>query len=491
VTNAPDTEPADPPRPPAPLAPHQSPRSSAVAHLGRGLGEILKTEWKYVLVGVMIVVGHFKYHLSLLYYVHELAHAQQEHVWADAQREANAKIVRHHVDLANSLFGDGEMREAESEFREALKLDANDLDARRGLFKASIFNEVDDDTNTRTASPVVILSRIRELTCEVQEAECIGRSENESDVEARTEHRSRCDTDEWRCIKQREGRIPVSGIEGAHIRLLEGMALANVDPGASLGALREAVQLADGHPPDETNPNAHAPTNLAAAYIRLGDYYLGREEPKALAKAIVAYQIGLRATPWNINALDSVGYALHRTGQLDDARKQFEFLGRLDETLVIAHSDLGRTLRCLGARDGGGGGEVLLAEAYAEQHEVVSLLAANPPPVTRDTVTQWQYPANGRVFDIHDKPTKTAYATCALCVTGQLRGLPDQVETCRRAIADRGLTSDQRQTVRDFLLVELEEVLGLAPADPALKKRAAAFRDGLRESAGPQRRQGE
>jgi len=33
--------------------------------------------------------------------------------------------------------------------------------------------------------------------------------------------------------------------------------------------------------------------------------------------------------------------------------------------------------------------------------------------------------------------------------------------------------------VRDFLIVELEEVLGLKPADPDLTKRAAAFKVAL------------
>jgi hypothetical protein len=109
--------------------------------LWRSAGGVLRTEWKYLLIGVMILVGHFKYHLSLLYYAHELAHAQEEHIVADNQREANGKILQHHVDLGNSLFGDGEMRGAESEFREALKLDGTNLEAERGLFKASIFNE--------------------------------------------------------------------------------------------------------------------------------------------------------------------------------------------------------------------------------------------------------------------------------------------------------------------------------------------------------------
>jgi tetratricopeptide (TPR) repeat protein len=436
----------------------------------------LATEWKYALVGLMILVGHFKYHLSLLYYVHELAHSQQEHLVADAQRSANGKIVRHHVDLANSLFGDGEMREAEAEFREALKLDTTNLDARRGLFKASIFNEVDDDTNNRTASPVVLLNRIRELTCEVQEAECLALAEHGGDETSQTGRRAGCETDEWRCIKQRQGRVEISGIEGAHTRLLEGMALANVDPDASLQALREAIELADGHPPDQT-PTAHAPTSLAAAYIRIGDYYLGQEDDGALLKAIAAYQIALRATPWNINALDSVGYALHRAGQLDAARERFAYLGRLDDTLMIAHADLARTLRCLGARGTVGG--ALLDEAYEEQHQLVSVLAAIPEPVTRDTVTQWQYPVKGRVFDVHEKPAKVAYATCAMCVTGHLRGLGKQIELCQHALRDNRLTSDQRGTVRDFLVVELEEILGLKPGDPGLAKRAAAFKAAL------------
>jgi hypothetical protein len=34
---------------------------------------MLRTEWKYVLIGLMILVGHFKYNLSLMYYVRQLA----------------------------------------------------------------------------------------------------------------------------------------------------------------------------------------------------------------------------------------------------------------------------------------------------------------------------------------------------------------------------------------------------------------------------------
>jgi tetratricopeptide (TPR) repeat protein len=443
------------------------------------VSEALVTEWKYVLIGLMILVGHFKYNLSLMYYVHQLAHAQEDHVLADKQREASAKLVKHHIDLGNSLFGDGEMRGAESEFREALKVDPTNLDAQRGLFKASIFDEVDDDTNTRVASPVVILSRIRELVCEVQEAQCVGDS---GDDAAKAVRRASCEADEWRCVQQRTGQVPLQGTEGAHARLLEGMALANVDPAASLAALREAVSLADRKTPE----GAGTPTHLAAAYIRIGDYYLGSDEAGALDKAIAAYDTALRATPWNINALDSLGYALHRSGKLDAARDRFEYLGRLDDTLMVARADLARTLRCLGANGGknaGKGGDksgAFLDEAYADQLELVSLLSASPAPVTRDTVSQWQYPVGARVFDLHEKAAKLAYANCAACLTGHLRGKPDQVRSCQRALADHDLTSNQKETVRDFLLVELEELLALPTGDEAVKQRAMAFKAALR-----------
>ncbi|MDB4979340.1 MAG: hypothetical protein JWM82_92 [Myxococcales bacterium] len=446
---------------------------------------MLKTEWKYVLVGLMILFGHFRYHLSLMYYAHELAHAQEEHVLVDQQREASAKVVKHHVDLANSLFGDGEMRGAESEFREALKVDPRNLDAQRGLFKASIFDEVDDDTNTRVASPVVILSRIRELVCEVQEAQCLAPSFEVEGTEALPEVRARCEAAEWHCLKQRQGRVQLTGIEGAHARLLEGMALANVDPDASLVALREAIRLADGHLPDEsgkpdesTKASTAEPTNLAAAYIRIGDSYLGDATAGSMQKAAAAYETALRATPWNINALDSLGYALHRAGKLNAARDRFSYLGRLDDTLMIAHADLARTLRCLAAGPAGVG---LLDEAYAEQSELVSLLSAAKPPLTRDTVSQWQYPVDGRVYDLHETPAKLAYATCSRCVTGHLRGSTAALHECQRAISAHELTSAQRQTVRDFLVVELEELLGLPTGDPALKKRATAFKVALQK----------
>jgi tetratricopeptide (TPR) repeat protein len=453
--------------------------------IGRAALEILRTEWKYVLVGLMILVGHFKYNLSLMYYVRQLANSQEEHVRLDRQREASAKVVKHHVDLGNALFGDGEMRGAESEFKEALKVDPTNLDAQRGLFKASIFDEVDDDTNTRVASPVVVLSRIRELVCEVQEAECVAKAG--ADERAKAERRVTCGTDEWRCVQQRQGRVALRGLEGAHARLLEGMALANVDPEASLAALREAVLLADGHQPEEAfaaPANAGEPTHLAAAYIRIGDYYLGEAETGSLGKAIAAYGMALRATPWNINALDSVGYALHRAGQLDAAREKFSYLGRLDDTLMIARADLGRTLRCLGTGtkdDKGDKAGALLDEAYSEQRQLVSLLSADPPPATRDTVSQWQYPVDGRTYDLHEKPAKVAYATCTACLTGHLRGKPDEIGSCQRAIADRALTNDQRQAVRDFLLVELEELMGLPTGNPALKARAETFKAALQK----------
>jgi tetratricopeptide (TPR) repeat protein len=450
--------------------------------VGRALGDALKTEWKYVLIGLMVLVGHFKYHLSLMYYVHELAHAQEEHVLADKQREASAKVVKHHVDLGNSLFGDGEMRGAEAEFREALKVDSTNLDAQRGLFKASIFDEVDDDTNTRAASPVVILSRIRELVCEVQEAQCVG--DPGDDDASKALRRASCEAEEWRCIQQRTGPVPITGLEGAHARLLEGMALTNVDPAASLVALREAVVLADGHSPDE--PKADVPTHLAAAYIRIGDTYLGSAEDGSLTKAIAAYETALRATPWNINALDSLGYALHRAGKLGAARDRFEYLGRLDDTLMIAHADLARTLRCLGStgtKDGASAGSgALLDAAYEEQRELVSLLSMSPQPITRDTVSQWQYPVGGRVYDLHEKGAKLAYATCAVSLTGHMRGLPEEIKGCKHALADHDLTANERQSVRDFLLVELEELLSLPPGDPALKQRAAEFKAALQHA---------
>ena len=459
--------------------------------LWRSASGVLRTEWKYLLIGVMILVGHFKYHLSLLYYAHELAHAQEEHIVADNQREANGKILQHHVDLGNSLFGDGEMRGAESEFREALKLDGTNLEAERGLFKASIFNEVDDDTSERTASPVVILSRIRELACEVRETECISAATRSSDPSGRPDRVASCATERWQCIKARQGKVIVSGLDGAHARLLEGMALANVDPKGSFEALNEAIVLADGPAPATTGA-VPQPTNLAAAYIRIGDYYLGQPDEGApakgqdgrmhhqdtrLQKAVAAYQTALRATPWNINAIDSMGYALHRLGRLDDARAQFQFLGNLDDTLMVAHADLARTLRCLGIRSPHDA--TALDDAYEEQFLLLSLLTSGAKAATRDTVSQWQYPVNGSVFDLHDRSVKVAYATCAMSLTGHLRGLPSQVEVCRHALTKGGLTSYQVETVREFLAVELDELLGMVPLDPARARRARSFKKQL------------
>ena len=220
------------------------------------------------------------------------------------------------------------------------------------------------------------------------------------------------------------------------------------------------------------------PTNLAAAYIRIGDSYLGDATAGSMQKAAAAYETALRATPWNINALDSLGYALHRAGKLDAARDKFSYLGRLDDTLMIAHADLARTLRCLAAGPAGVG---LLDEAYEEQSELVSLLSVTPPPPTRDTVSQWQYPVDGRVYDLHEAPAKLAYATCSMCVTGHLRGSSVALRDCQRAISAHALTSTQRQTVRDFLVVELEELLGLPTGDPTLKARATAFKVALQK----------
>jgi tetratricopeptide (TPR) repeat protein len=463
--------------------------------LWRSAGGVLRTEWKYLLIGVMILVGHFKYHLSLLYYAHELAHAQEEHIVADNQREANGKILQHHVDLGNSLFGDGEMRGAESEFREALKLDGTNLEAERGLFKASIFNEVDDDTSERTASPVVILSRIRELACEVRETECISDATRSGDPSSRPERVASCATERWQCIKARQGKVIVSGLEGAHTRLLEGMAMANVDPKGSFEALNEAILLADGPTPAKAGAGGGAtpqPTNLAAAYIRIGDYYLGQPDdgapPKGqdgrlqhqdtrLQKAVAAYQTALRATPWNINAIDSMGYALHRLGRLEDARVEFQFLGDLDDTLMVAHADLARTLRCLGIRSPRDA--TALDDAYEEQFLLLSLLTSGAKATTRDTVSQWQYPVNGSVFDLHDRSVKVAYATCAMSLTGHLRGLPSQVEVCRHALTRGGLTSYQVETVREFLAIELDELLGMVPLDPTRARRARSFKKQL------------
>lgn len=442
----------------------------------RAIGNALRTEWKYLLIGLMILVGHYKYHLSLLYYVHELAYTQQEQAAQEDRRRANAQIVKHHIDLANALFGEGEMREAENEFRQALKLDASNLDAQRGLFKASIFNEVDDDSNQRTASPVVIFSRIRELACEVQEFECAHAIGADADEENREAGLRVCRDRQWECIRQREGSIPASGPEGAHVKLLEGMALAAVDPDASLGALRHAIGLADGHAPVDA-PTAGAPTKLAAAYIRIGDYHLGSDDAVSLKNAIANYRIALRVAPWNINAIDSLGYALYRSGRLAEARERFEFLSRLDDTLMIAHADLGRTLRNLGVRGDGTGGE--LADAYEEQHQLLSLLTKVPAPATRDSTSQWLYPVKERLFDLHEPALKVAYATCALATTGHLRGLADQISVCRRALRSPTLTSHQRQTVRDFLVVELEELQQARPRSPEILSRLAQFKGAL------------
>jgi tetratricopeptide (TPR) repeat protein len=447
----------------------------------RAIGNALKTEWKYLLVGLMILVGHYRYHLSLLYYAHELADTQQEHIALDDQRRANAKIVQHHIDLADALFGEGEMREAENEYRLALKLDPSNLDSQRGLFKASIFDEVDDDTNQRSASPVVILSRIRELACEVQESSCGILAGKEEDDDTRQARLRACESTHLACLRQREGEIPAAGDEGAHVKLLEGMALANVDPEGSVKALRTAITLADG-PSAGQAATTGAPTKLAAAYIRLGDYYLGQEGAGALNSAVAHYQVALRVAPWNINALDSLGYALHRSGQLEQARDRFERLTLLDDTLMVAHADLGRTLRCLAIRRAGD--PAALGAAYDEQHHLLSLLTKTPPPVTRDSTSQWLYPVEGRTFDLHELPLKVAYATCSMGLTAHLRGMPQQIAACRRALTSGALTSYQRQTTRDFLLVEVSELSRvLSPGtSPQITKRIAEFRNALHKT---------
>jgi tetratricopeptide (TPR) repeat protein len=456
-------------------------RAGGAPWVYRAMGNALKTEWKYLLIGLMIVVGHYKYHLSLLYYVHELAHTQQEHMALDEQRRSNGKLVKHHIELANMLFGEGEMREAESEYRLALKLDATNLEAQRGLFKASIFNQVDDDANPQSASPVVILSRIRELACEVQESQCLGRAPGTGDEAGQERALHDCETAEWECIRPRARDIPAAGPEGAHVKLLEGMALATVDPDASLEAYRRAIELADGHRPDDrVDAPAPAPTNLAAAYIRIGDHFLGDEQDGDLPRAIRNYQIALQVAPWNINALDSLGYALYRSGRLDEARERFGYLSRLDETLMVAHADLGRTLRCIGA--GHDGQSAAMDDAYEEQHELLSLLTKTPPPATRDSTSQWQYPVKGRVFDLHEPALRLAYATCALCTTGHLRGLRAQIEPCLAALRSPTLTSYQRQTARDFLLVEMDELLAHRPQAARMRARVATFKAALAAS---------
>jgi tetratricopeptide (TPR) repeat protein len=440
-----------------------------------------------VLIGLMIVVGHYRYNLSLMYYVRQLANSQEEHARQERQREASAKVVKHHIDLGNALFGDGEMRGAESEFKEALKVDPTNLDAQRGLFKASIFDEVDDDTNTRVASPVVVLNRIRELVCEV--ADCRTKAAPAEGAAADTSV-PYWDSG-WSCV---QGNVSLSGLDGAHACLLEGMAFANVEPERSRAALNKAVKLADGRTPEQAfaaPAEAGEPTHLAAAYIRIGDHYLGEAAPGSLGKAIAAYGVALRATPWNINALDSLGYALHRAGQLNTARHKFSYLRGLDDTLMVVRADLGRTLRSLGAIGSKAGAKEwskdgdatdLLDEAYLEQRDLVSLLSAEPAPATRDTVSQWQYPVDGRVYDLHERAAKVAYATCTACLTGHLRGKPDQIKSCQRAIDDRSLTSDQRHAVRDFLAVELEDLLGQPMSNPALRTRAATFEAALQKS---------
>jgi hypothetical protein len=62
-----------------------------------------------------------------------------------------------------------------------------------------------------------------------------------------------------------------------------------------------------------------------------------------------------------------------------------------------------------------------------------------------------------------------------MALTGHLRGMPLQIAACRRALTSGALTSYQRQTTKDFLLVEVDELSRRPGSSPQITKRLAEF----------------
>lgn len=87
-------------------------------------------------------------------------------------------------------------------------------------------------------------------------------------------------------------------------------------------------------------------------------------------KAIEAYMIAIREHPQNVNACNSLGYALYNAGRLEDSLKVYVQANRLDPNLPLPVEKMADVLERLGRLNDAAKQYLAVAEIYIAQHDL-------------------------------------------------------------------------------------------------------------------------
>jgi len=96
----------------------------------------------FVLSAIGSVIGWAVYDISIFQPLEEIAAKQKEYKRSEQQLVYRQRIVKRHIDLANSFLNVSQLSAAKREFEKALELDPNNIDAHFGKMKAEVFDPI-------------------------------------------------------------------------------------------------------------------------------------------------------------------------------------------------------------------------------------------------------------------------------------------------------------------------------------------------------------
>lgn len=229
-----------------------------------------------------ILIGLFKFKISLLQPLEKIAHDQSEYRRKNIQEQKKSDLVAWHVGLGLDFFNIGKLSAAKGEFKAALALDPLNTSAELGLFKASILDKTPDGqldyeiTNKK-------IDFIRNL------------SMNEHD---------------------------------AHAYYLRGMLNKEINPKEAIRLFRLATKYND---------------KFADAYYRIGMIYEIHEEFETF-DALTYYQYAYDQSPYNQTYLNNLAYQQLQQGDYIPAIANYKELLKLDKNDLLIYITLSHAL---------------------------------------------------------------------------------------------------------------------------------------------------
>lgn len=98
----------------------------------------------FILSVIGSLIGWVAYDISIFQPLEEISAKQKDYRRTEQQIEYKQRMVKRHIDLANSFLSVSQLEAAKKEFENALKLDPNNTDAHFGKLKAEIFDPIDN-----------------------------------------------------------------------------------------------------------------------------------------------------------------------------------------------------------------------------------------------------------------------------------------------------------------------------------------------------------